>query len=314
MEPRKNLSERETQESGTRIRRQGFYIIIDDNAILAPDALIDSLLATFRSPDYDPPTLPDTVVELLDLSRQSDVEFARVVAVLERDSVVASQVLRKAQAAYYAGRRPIRTLHEAIVRLGLSTLRDMFLQVVFKNNVFRAPGYDAPMHALQQHSTAVAYVARKVCERTGHAADAQQAFLCGLLHDIGLAMSIIVLADPTRVVAAPNGERLAGPPPFEKILPAILRVHQPAGGVLGHLWRLPPEVTQVLSSHHKLPLKDSALAAAVAVADRIATELGFAFEKECEATPKEAIRILGLQDRALEDIKVQVRGILARVL
>src|SRR6185295_19576687 len=96
---------REVQESGTRIRRQGFYIIIDENAILAPDALIDSLLATFRSPGYEPPTLPGTVAELLDLSQHADVEFARVVAVLERDSVVASQVLRKAQSAFYAGRR-----------------------------------------------------------------------------------------------------------------------------------------------------------------------------------------------------------------
>src|SRR5258706_1122386 len=219
--PPDNGNARQGMGSSTRIRRQGFYIVIDDNAILAPDALIDSLLATFRSADYEPPTLPGTVPELLELSRQSDVEFARVVALLERDSVVASQVLRKAQSAFYAGRRPIRTLHEAIVRLGLSTLRDMFLQVVFRNNVFCAPGYDAPMQALQQHSTAVAYIARKVCERTGHAADAQQAFLCGLLHDIGIVMSMIVLADPTRIAAAPGGEPPAAPPAFEKVLPGI---------------------------------------------------------------------------------------------
>jgi putative nucleotidyltransferase with HDIG domain len=259
--------------------------------------------------------LPGTVPELLLLSRQSDVEFARVVALLERDSVVASQVLRKAQAAFYAGRRPIKTLHEAIVRLGLSTLRDMFMAVVFKNQVFCAPGYDAPMQALQQHSTAVAYIARKVCERTGHAADAQHAFLCGLLHDIGIAMSMIVLADPSRTATGSADAAPAGPPAFEKVLPPILRVHESAGGILGHLWKLPPDVTRVISSHHNLPpVRDNAMAAAVAIADWIAAELGFVVPGEREALPKDAARLLGLSETVLGDIKAQVRGILARVL
>jgi putative nucleotidyltransferase with HDIG domain len=238
-----------------------------------------------------------------------------VVSLLERDSVVASQVLRKAQAAFYAGRRPIKTLHEAIVRLGLSTLRDMFMAVVFKNQVFCAPGYDAPMQALQQHSTAVAYVARKVCERTGHAADAQHAFLCGLLHDIGIAMSMIVLADPKRIAVGSAGGAVAAPPAFEKVLPAILRVHESAGGILGHLWRLPPDVTHVISSHHNLsPVKDNAMAAAVAIADWIATDLGFVMPGDREQIPKDAVRVLGLSEGRLDDIKAQVRGILARVL
>jgi putative nucleotidyltransferase with HDIG domain len=298
-----------------RIRRQGFYIVIDDNAILAPDALIDSLLATFQSPTYEPPTLPGTIHELLALSRENEVEFARVVSLLERDSVVASQVLRKAQAAFYAGRRPIKTLHEAIVRLGLSTLRDMFMAVIFKNQVFRAPGYEAPMQTLQQHSTAVAYVARKVCERTGHAADAQHAFLCGLLHDIGMAMSMLVLAAPARTGRGSGGEAQASPPAFDKVLPAILRVHEPAGGILGHLWRLPPEVILVISSHHKLPpVRDNAMAAAVATADWIATELGYGVAGERDSRPLDAVRLLGLSDVALADIQAQVRGILARVL
>jgi|SRR5579859_3273332 len=299
-------------ESGTRIQRRGFYILIDDDAILAPDALIDNLLTTFRSPQYEPPSLPGTVTELLELSGQRDVEFARVVSLLERDSVVASQVLRKAQAAFYAGRRPIKTLHEAIVRLGLSTLRDMFMVVVFKNNVFCAPGYDEPMQALQQHSTAVAHIARKVCERTGHAAEAQHAFLCGLLHDIGIAMSMIVLADPKRAAAAVGAAAPAAPPAFEKILPAVLRVHESAGGILAHLWRLPPDVKVVISSHHTIP-KDNVMAAAVCVANWIASDLGFGVPGETEGIPREAMRVLGLAETTLRDIKVQVRGILARL-
>ena len=84
-------------------------------------------------------------------------------------------------------------------------------------------------------------------------------------------MSMIVLADPTRTATGPKGEPPAQPPSFEKILPAILRVHESAGGILGHLWRLPPDVKAVISSHHTVPrVKDNVLIAAVCVADWIA--------------------------------------------
>jgi HD-like signal output (HDOD) protein len=298
--------------SGSRIQSKGYYVLVDDRALLSSDTLLDRLLAAFRGHDYQPPTLPTTAVELFELSRRSDVEFAQVLSLLERDSVVASQVLRKAQSAFYAGRQPVRSLHEAIVRLGLSTLRDMFMEVVFKNNVFCAPGYDEPMRSLQHHSTAVAYIARKVCDRTGHGAHGQHAFLCGLLHDIGMAMCMIVLADPNRATRkAPN----EGPPPFDKVWPAILRAHEPAGGILGHLWRLPSEINVVVSSHHNpnLKLKDNVLAAAVCLADWIAAELGYSVPGEVLDKPRAAMAALGLSDVTLNDIKLQARGVVARI-
>ena len=130
-----------------------------------------------------------------------------------------------------------------------------------------------------------------------------------------MAMSMLVLADPARTSHGPSGEPSAVPPAFDKVLPAILRVHESAGGIIGHLWRLPPEVTLVISSHHKLPpVRDNAMSAAVAIADWIATELGFGVAGERDSLPKDAVRLLGLSDVALADIQAQVRGILARVL
>jgi HD-like signal output (HDOD) protein len=299
--------------SGARVQGKGYYAIVDDKALLSSDTLIDRFLATFRSSDYQPPTLPSTALELLELSRRTDVEFAQVLSLLERDSVVASQVLRKAQSAFYAGRNSVKSLHEAIVRLGLSTLRDMFMEVVFKNDVFRAPGYDEPMRNLQRHSTAVAYIARKVCERTGHAAQGQHAFLCGLLHDIGMAMCLIVLADQSRSARA-AGDASVAAPPFDKVWPAIVRAHESSGGILGHLWRLPNEINVVVSSHHALNLTNKdVLPAAVRVADWIATDLGYQVPGEITALPREAMTTLGLSDATLVDIKMQARGVVARI-
>ncbi len=300
--------------SSGRTHGKGYYLIVDDKAQPSPDMLIDRLLATFRRSDYKPPSLPTTAMELFELAKRKEVEFAQVLSLLEKDSVVASQVLRKAQSAFYAGRQPVRTLHEAIVRLGQSTLQDMFMEVAFRNSVFRAPGYDEPMKNLQRHCTAVAYIARKVCDRTGHSNEGQHAFLCGLLHDIGMAICMIVLADRGRV-AAKSTNPAEGPPPFEKVWPAILRAHEPAGGILGHLWRLPNEITLVMSSHHGINSrgKDNVLAAAVCVADWIATDLGYLVPGEVSGRPHDAMRLLGLSDLTIADIMVQARGVVARI-
>ena len=72
----------------------------DDKALLTPDTLIDRLLATFRSPQYQPPTFPSTALELLELSRRRDVQFAQELSLHEPDSVVASPLLRNAPTAF----------------------------------------------------------------------------------------------------------------------------------------------------------------------------------------------------------------------
>ena len=56
------------------------------------------------------------------------------------------------------------------------------------------------------------------------------------------------------------------------------------------------------------------MTASVAVADWIAADLGFVVPGDIQAQPREAMRILGIHEAGLADIKVQVRGILARIL
>ena len=129
-----------------------------------------------------------------------------------------------------------------------------------------------------------------------------------------MAMCLIVLADKNRT-ASRSSPAAPEPPPFEKVWPAVLRAHEPAGGILGHLWRLPSEINVVVSSHHGVNSreKDNVLAAAVCVADWIATELGYAVQGEVSALPRDAVRMLALSETTLADIKLQARGVVARI-
>ena len=152
-----------------------------------------------------------------------------MVALLERDPMLAAELLRLAQSSLYGGSFAVRTLDEAIVRLGFRRTAELFLHAVIEARVFRAPGYQKKMDELRRHSVAVAHLARLVSREAG--VSDQSAFICGLLHDVGIAASLIALVE-----TCPAGEKVA---PFEDVWPAISGVHQRAGGVLASAWNFP---------------------------------------------------------------------------
>ncbi len=103
------------------------------------------------------------------------------------------------------------------------------------------------MSKLRRHAVAVANASRLVCRQT-HLAN-ELAFLCGLLHDLGAALSLIVLAD----VRPPQR-----PPPSEMVENAVNDAHADASVLICGLWRLAPEVRRVLAHHHFPVIKRSA--------------------------------------------------------
>ena len=220
------------------------------------------LLRLFASPTYRPPVLPSVALEIMELARQPSVTFEAVVGVLEHDPMLAAKVLSIAQSALYASRSPILSLKQAAVRLGLGTLRDLVLEAALKLRVFRVPGYDAAMERLARHSTLVAYLARELCQRT--AIEVEYAFVCGLLHDVGIAACLLALSDEPR----------GGPIPYGTLGSVLREVHEGASGLLARLWGLRPEIQLVVGTHHHLEIggKPHPVNAALIVAEGMAEE------------------------------------------
>lgn len=270
-----------------------------------PQKLVERLLETFRSPNYQPPTLPAAALELIALSRNSDVSYEKILSLLEKDPLIAARVLKTAQSAAYAVRGPIYSLQQALVMLGLSTLTDIFLEVSFNIRMFRAPGFEEPMNRARRHSTAVAHVARIVCRYTS--ISDEYAFLCGLLHEMGIVAAMITLTD------VPRGAKL---PKLEVVWPGVIACHEQAAAVLCRLWKLPGDVELALGAHHKIMMEGRAhpLAAAISVADSVATQLGVSVPGEADPEPSAyALEALGLTPKTLALIVAEATAICERV-
>jgi HD-like signal output (HDOD) protein len=247
---------------------------------LAPEAseLTEALKAAMSAEKYRPPLLPQVALDVMHLAGKPDVELAEVVTLLERDPMLAARVLASAQSAHYSRRTPVVTLRQAAVRLGMETLGRLVLQAALELRIFRAPGFEWFAERLNRHATAAAHVTRDICRRTG--VPAEQAFTCGLLHDIGLASTLQLVAEKPEWRTTP----------FPLLAPVLDAVHAEASGLLARRWNLPEPLPSVLDTHHH-PDVDGVpqpINAALIVAEQLCWEAGAGLvEPPRDASPTE---------------------------
>jgi HD-like signal output (HDOD) protein len=263
--------------------------------------LEDFILETFDSPGYRPPELPKVAMEMLELSHKLEVPVERIAGVLQRDAVLAARVLQRARSVHYAGTAKIDTLQGALVQLGIGALRNLVLETAIQSKVFRSKEFEKPMERLRCHTIAVAHLSRLVAARAK--LNAETAYLCGLMHDVGIAGALLVLA-----------------PAYGSIDPALLwpalgAVHDRVGTALVQLWGLPEEVAGIVAAHHKvdeakppqplLAVLRTAEGAAIGVGASLfppssAEELNF--ELPTKEGVLQARSAIALQDRDLQEI------------
>jgi HD-like signal output (HDOD) protein len=221
------------------------------------------LVEIFESPEYRPPLFPSVALEVAALAKRPNASIEEFVAVLQKDPLIVASVLKLAQSALY-GSRP-QSLQNAVQRLGMNTLRDIVWQVAASQRLFNVQGYLPLMNRVRMHSVYCAHASRMIAIRAGLAAE--HAFLCGLLHDMGISGILIALAE------AGNP-----PPPLTMLMTAIDAVHERAGEAMASIWRLAPEIGAAIRYHHEYDPdapQVSVLSAVICVAEDLAEQNGY---------------------------------------
>ncbi len=285
---------RKKKRLGKRKGEEGYgegkaTIAFTDDVLLDEEAMVAKLLACLEAPDYRPPTLPAVALELMELARRPEVEIQDVVSLLEKDGFIAGRILKLVQSPVYAGAARIESLHDALMRLGIKTLRDLVMEISMNMKVFKSEDYTDTMEFLRRHATATAHISKAVCKHTE--VEGEYAFMAGLLHDVGIAGTLLALSDR-------KGPR-AKPPDLIAIWPAVDRVHERAAELMAEHWELPEELRTVLAAHHQVILKGEPhpLAATVCLADDLAHGLGFG------VLPKENDRLEELSEMERDCIR-----------
>lgn len=131
----------------------------------------------------------------------------------------------------------------------------------------------------------------------------ERAFLCGLMHDVGIAGILLTLGDAGR------GKQ---PPDLAVLWPAIDGAHARTGARMVALWDLPADIALAVSAHHQVAIDgfDHPLAATVCLAEALAVEMRLAFVPPGDA-PAEAdesgLATHGRVDRSDEKVVERAR-------
>jgi putative nucleotidyltransferase with HDIG domain len=209
--------------------------------VSAPQAILERIQAI--------PALPHAVLEVSRAARDPDADLGKLVRTIEYDPGLTSNLLRWANAAYFAGRRPMGSVREPMVRLGLQRVAQMVLAGAVAPACRRSvAGYDLPAGALWEHSVAVAAAAAELAKALRLGAS-DELFTAGLLHDIGkvvLGTFLEVSADPIMALAFEQGL------PFDEAERRIIGVdHAEAGGLSLEHWNLPATIVAAARWHHQ---------------------------------------------------------------
>ncbi|HMB95348.1 MAG TPA: HDOD domain-containing protein [Tepidisphaeraceae bacterium] len=206
------------------------------------------------------PTLPAIALKVLEVTGSNDSSAADVVRLITSDQSLTARVLQLVHRADVGVRGEVSTVERAILLLGFAAVRSAVLAIsIFET--FR-PGTNSESHQFDReefwkHSVAVACCAelltlelRSLWGRDA-VVDPSEAFVCGLLHDMGkVALDAVLPKSFSRVVEAADLLR-GNIADLERTIIGL--DHMVVGKRLAEKWQLPAVVRDCIWLHGQLP-------------------------------------------------------------
>lgn len=232
----------------------------------------DDPLSWVREDDTAVPVLPALAHRVIDMASAPDVYAAKLAALVMKDQVLAGRVLQMANSASNSPMQSVTTVCDAVVRLGTAAVRNVVITVCLASRMHDREVYGSRGAALVDHALGAAYLARVLAERARVPPD--EAFLCGLLHDIG---KLVVLKQAHRHFRQ-TGQRVPEP----VLDRALAERHAAMGSLALRAWQLPESLDEPVLFHHDYLAAPTLRreAAVTYAANLLAHRYGFG----CEAT------------------------------
>lgn len=236
------------------------------------EARLRALIAKKMSDsNFQVPPMPGVAERILQMKDDAgSVDLAKIIA---NDQAITSNIIRIANSAYYGGVYKFETLPTAITRIGLDQVRILILGFSMLSKEFAGGLYRQECRKLNQHAIACAYLTALLSELTG-LKEKEDAFLSGLLHDIG---KLIIYTALDQEYQGKKKQEWAQRGWSDEDLDVVLsEYHGNAGAFVATAWKLQPWLQEVVRYHHTFHLAKERphLVALVALANRFCHRFG----------------------------------------
>ncbi len=259
------------------------------------------------------PPLNSTVSRISELLRDPNVTSKKLAEAVGFDPILAARLLKMANSSLYARQQSATSIQQAIDAVGLKSLYDIVMLGVMADGFAKEIGNLAYGRIVWEHSIAVGLLSRELSNILG-LRGTEEAFLCGLLHDIGKIL--LIKGEPklfeSFIEKASEIEMLEG----EEDVFGL--THAEIGAYVTHKWELPEAVCSVIMHHHK-PSRatiSAVITNVVNAADLIANINGYGIrvEDEKKIFCSESIKFLRLSTLQINTAWENIQSSLIEVL
>ena len=208
-----------------------------------PEVLVKRLFARISEVS----SLPAVALRIIEVANDSNTGAADLLEVVEFDAALATRIMRTVNSSYYSLQNKVADLRLAITLLGFKEIRNLAMTAYIAQLFKKSAHYGSyKREGLWNHLIGVGAVARLIAQVSKKVAP-REAYLAGLLHDLGFILIDQYLHEPfCRVVDALEAQR-----PICELEHEILGFdHAELGEYVAERWNLPQQLIVAIRYHH----------------------------------------------------------------
>jgi len=191
------------------------------------------------------PVFDKTVLRIQQELAKKEPDVSLIEKLIVRDPSLTSQVLRIANSAFYRGLQKVSTIRNAITRVGIREVSNIALLVTHRKSFHsKDPFFREFLGKLWRHSVGCAIGASWLAKHCGFHALSNEAFIAGLLHDVGKLFLLTVIES---IVVS---EKKDFKPSVTLLTEVMDTLHTEHGYTLLKNWNLPDMYCVVARDHH----------------------------------------------------------------
>jgi HD-like signal output (HDOD) protein len=249
-------------------------------------------------------TLPALAIRIVDVANDAKAEAADLLEVVQIDAALATRIVRTVNSSYYGLQNKVADLKLAITLLGFKEIRNLAM-TAYIAQLFKQPAQHGrySREGLWNHLIGVGAAARLVAETSKKVAP-REAYLGGLLHDLGFILTDQYLHKPFCKLL----DSLSADTPVCELEDEVLGfTHAELGAYVTEKWHLPEQLTAPIRYHHapeqyEGPHRGMVYAVALANFFCHLKELSSLGVPQTQKPPAEWFNALGLEKTHLTEI------------
>jgi HD-like signal output (HDOD) protein len=182
----------------------------------------------------------------------ADVSIREIEREVEKNPPVVAQLLRVANSVYYGSRKPVTSVHDAVIFVGTEYVASLVAAI----EAFHSLGTVADQSVMQvvdqlwTRALRRATIAKNIAERWEGLRDRNIIYVSSLLQDIGLVVR--ACTDPESMAYFLSLTEKGKTPFLEADARVFGITHDEVGAALLEYWNLPAEIVTSVARHHAM--------------------------------------------------------------